>query len=67
MHAGDSRKAPFAVAAVKLDAGPVVRTLFADDIKESLPTGTRVQACLVEVAQSDSGVPIGELRFTCAP
>jgi uncharacterized OB-fold protein len=67
MHPSDNRKPPFAVATVKLDSGPVLRTLFADDTEESLPVGTRVQACLVEVARSDSGDPIGELRFTPSP
>jgi uncharacterized OB-fold protein len=67
MHAADNRKPPFAVATVKLDSGPVLRTLFADHTEESLPVGTRVQACLVEVARSDSGDPIGELRFSSSP
>jgi uncharacterized OB-fold protein len=64
MHAGENRKPPFTVAAVQLDSGPVVRTLLAGGARESLPVGTRVQACLVEVARSESGEPLGELQFT---
>lgn len=66
MHAKEDRKPPFVVASVRLDAGPVVRALLAEDTKEARPVGQRMQACLVQVAQSDTGEPLGELRFSPA-
>lgn len=64
IHADAERAPPFVVVSVKLDAGPVVRTLLAQDSTQNLAVGTRMQACLVEVARSAGGdAALGELRF----
>lgn len=64
MHADARRAPPFVVVSVKLDAGPVVRTLQARDDTQSLPLGTRMQACLVEVGRRAEGdEALGELQF----
>lgn len=63
MHARKDREPPFVVVSVKLDAGPVVRTLLAEDTAEHLPVGLPVEACLVEVGKSDSGETLVDLRF----
>lgn len=64
LHASKDRTAPFVVVAVKLDGGPVVRTLLLGDRDTALPIGARLQACLTEVGRSDSGEPVMDLRFT---
>lgn len=64
LHAGKSRVAPFVVVSVKLDAGPVVRTLLADDRETPLPIGTRLAARLAEVGQAEAGPEAAvDLRF----
>lgn len=63
LHAGMQRQAPFVVVSVKLDDGPVLRTLLAEDTDAVLPVGQRMQACLVEVGKSDTGEPLVDLRF----
>ncbi len=64
LHAAKDRKAPFVVASIRLDDGPVVRTLLAEDSTERLPVGTGLRACLVEVGRSDAGEALVDLRFT---
>ncbi len=64
LHAAKDRTAPFVVASIKLDAGPVVRTLLAEDRTDRLPIGQPLQACLVEVGKSDEGDAIVDLRFS---
>lgn len=63
LHAGKSRVAPFVVVSVKLDAGPVVRTLLAEDREAPLPIGTRLVARLVEVGSGEAGEVMADLRF----
>lgn len=68
LHAGKSRVAPFVVVSVKLDAGPVVRTLLADDREAPLPIGSRLAARLVEVGQAETGrEAVVDLRFAPVP
>lgn len=67
LHAGKSRAAPFVVVSVKLDAGPVVRTLLADDREAPLPIGTRLVARLVEVGRGEAGEAVVDLRFAPVP
>lgn len=64
MHAAKDRTAPFVVASVRLEAGPVVRTLLAQDTTERLPIGRPLQACLVEVGRTEAGEAIVDLRFS---
>lgn len=63
IHVRQDRQAPFVIVSVKLDAGPVVRTLLAEDTTERLPVGLPMQARLVEVGKSESGEPLMDLRF----
>lgn len=63
LHAGPERKAPFVVVSVKLDQGPVLRTLLEEDTDELLPIGQSMSACLVEVGRSDDGESVVDLRF----
>lgn len=66
MHARKDRQAPFTVVSVRLDEGPVLRTLLAQDSAAPLPSGLRMQATLVEVGRADTGEPIIDLRFAAA-
>lgn len=63
LHAGPERKAPFVIVSVKLDQGPVLRTLLAEDTEEILPIGQSMSACLVEIGKTDNGEPMVDLRF----
>lgn len=63
LHAGPERKAPFVVVSVKLDQGPVLRALLAEDTEETLPIGQSMSGCLVEVGKTDDGEPLADLRF----
>ena len=67
MHAAKDRTPPFVVVAVRLDAGPVVRSLLDRDRAEQLPIGTRMQGLLTEVGKADDGDVIVDLRFTPVP
>jgi uncharacterized OB-fold protein len=67
MHAAKDRTPPFVVVAVRLDAGPVVRSLLDRDRAEQLPIGTRMQGLLTEVGRADDGEVIVDLRFTPVP
>jgi uncharacterized OB-fold protein len=62
MHHGKHRQAPFTVASVRLDDGPLVRTLILDE----LPSGSRVVTTLVPVLDAE-GVEHLDLRFTALP
>lgn len=57
LHADTARPAPFTIGKVRLDDGPVVRTLLVDPDKEVAP-GTRMAATLVPV-----GDWLFDLRF----
>lgn len=62
MHQGEGREAPFIVASIKLDAGPVVRTLLDRPLDEEPPLpGRRVQAVLLPIDGGDTNML--DLRF----
>lgn len=63
LHAAKDRTPPFVVVSVKLDAGPVVRSLLAQDRAERLPIGTRMQGLVAEVGRADDGEALVDLRF----
>jgi uncharacterized OB-fold protein len=58
LHNGKGREAPFTVVAIKLDDGPMVRTLLDGGPADDLPPGTRMKATL-------AGEP-ADLRFAPA-
>ena len=66
MHVRKDRSPPFTVASVRLDAGPVVRTLLDRDTAEPLPVGTRMRMQAVEVGRDEAGEPVVDLRFAPA-
>ncbi|MCO5119709.1 MAG: zinc ribbon domain-containing protein [Burkholderiaceae bacterium] len=63
LHARPERQPPFVVVAVRLDDGPMVRTLLAQDTEEPLPVDTPMATCTVAAGQSESGEPLVDLRF----
>jgi len=63
LHAAKDRTAPFVVVSIKLDDGPVVRSLLAQDRADRLPIGTRMQGLLAEVGRADDGETVADLRF----
>lgn len=60
LHAAADRAAPFTIAAVRLDDGPLVRTLVAQDRAEPLRRGDAVVTTLVAVGD------VSDLRFARA-
>lgn len=66
LHAGKGREAPFTIVAVKLDDGPVVRTLAddstADDSTSDLTPGQRMTTGWATVTDTE-GEPRLDLRF----
>lgn len=66
LHAAKDRQAPFVVASIKLNDGPVVRTLLAEDTTRRIPVGTPLQARLVEVGRAEAGDALVDLRFSQA-
>lgn len=60
LHAGKGRQAPFTVVSVRLDDGPVVRTLAAGEA--ALAPGQRMVATLEPVTDAE-GEPRLDLRF----
>lgn len=67
LHATNDRPTPFVVAAVRLDDGPVVRTLLAERsgaAPRTLPPGHAVVAELFEVSlPGDPAATVLDLRF----
>ena len=61
LHAGKGREAPFTVGSIKLDDGPIVRTLI-EDAGGALHPGERMVTTLAPVADAD-GAPRLDLRF----
>lgn len=61
LHQGKGREAPFTIASVQLDDGPVVRTLLVDT-SQPAATGMRVVTTLVPINDS-SGAQKLDLRF----
>jgi hypothetical protein len=66
MHARKDREPPFVVLSVRLDDGPVVRTLLDRDTQQTLPIGARMAGRLAEVGRSEAGAPLVDLRFATA-
>jgi uncharacterized OB-fold protein len=62
IHAGKRHQAPFTVASVALDDGPVVRTLIAHD-EPGLRVGQRMVTMLEPVTDADGATQL-DLRFT---
>jgi uncharacterized OB-fold protein len=60
LHAAPDREAPFTVAAVRLDDGPLVRTLVAQECVGTLVPGDTVVTTLVKAGGAS------DLRFTRA-
>ncbi|MBY4947703.1 OB-fold domain-containing protein [Cupriavidus respiraculi] len=63
MHARPERVAPFVIGTVRLDDGPLVRTLLDTAPDTPPPVGARVRATLVEVAGADPASLARDLRF----
>lgn len=61
LHAGKGREAPFTVGSIKLDDGPIVRTLIESD-EAGLRPGMRVVTVLSPVADTDGAARV-DLRF----
>ncbi|HWF77690.1 MAG TPA: OB-fold domain-containing protein [Caulobacteraceae bacterium] len=61
LHAGKGREAPFTVGSVRLDDGPIVRTLIVESAGP-LQAGRRMVTTLEAVADAD-GAPRLDLRF----
>ncbi len=62
LHIAKARQAPFTVASVALDDGPMVRTLLAED-DPPLHPGCRVVTTLVTVVDAEGAERL-DLRFT---
>ena len=61
LHAGKGREAPFTVGSIKLDDGPIVRTLIEDE-GDALHPGDRMVTTLSGVVDGE-GAPRLDLRF----
>lgn len=61
LHAGKQREAPFTVGSIRLEDGPIVRTLLIDDEKPFHP-GDAVVTVLMDVHDADGNVK-RDLRF----
>lgn len=64
MHRGRGTEAPFTVAEVVLDDGPVVRALMASN--DEVDVGARVEAAWFVTTTDDDGNEIVEPRFAVA-
>ncbi|MCW8194550.1 hypothetical protein F6455_07105 [Proteobacteria bacterium 005FR1] len=63
MHKGENRRAPFVVVSVKLDEGPVVRTLLEHSPEQPVPEpGSRVEAFLASSENTAESSSL-DLRF----
>ena len=63
LHARKDREPPYVVVSVRLDDGPVVRTLLDEDTTDLIAIGSPMRGRLVEVARSEAGAPVVDLRF----
>ena len=61
LHAGKGREAPFTVGAIRLDDGPIIRTLIEGDETGLRPGETMV--ALLAPAADPEGAPRLDLRF----
>jgi len=64
-HVRRNRVPPYVVVSVKLDTGPVVRSLLAEDTTATLPVGITMVGHMVQVDQM-AGAAVYDLRFSCA-
>ena len=62
LHAGKGREAPFTVGAIRLEDGPIIRTLIEGD-ETRLRPGAAMAAVLAPAADPDGAVRL-DLRFT---
>lgn len=62
LHVGKTREAPFTVASIQLEDGPIVRTLIEAGDGETLAAGTPMATTLVAVVDAD-GRDCLDLRF----
>jgi hypothetical protein len=60
LHGGKTRAAPFTIVSVRLDDGPIVRTLLAGD--DAVHPGDRMVTMLVPVTNAE-GAELLDLRF----
>lgn len=63
LHARKDREPPYVVVSVRLDDGPVVRTLLDEDTTETIAIGSALRGRLMEVARTEAGTPVVDLRF----
>jgi uncharacterized protein len=63
LHAGKGRQAPFTVATIALDDGPVVRTLLDAESERDAKPGSSVVTKLVPISKEDGGSFL-DLRFS---
>ena len=63
LHMGKDRQAPFTIASIALDDGPVVRTLLEPGRESDASAGARVWTTLTQTSLVD-GTPVVDLRFT---
>ncbi len=66
LHRGKDIEAPFTMAEVKLDDGPLIRATLLD-VVEVDAIGRRVEAQWVQTHTDDEGVAIVEPRFALTP
>lgn len=67
MHAAKNRPTPFTIVSVKLEDGPVVRTLLAEGETGDLVPGQAMVTVLVPAGDGKTGEPRLDLRFRRAP
>jgi uncharacterized protein len=65
LHPGKSREAPFTIGAIRLDDGPIVRTLIDEPVGDLAP-GARMVTTLASAMDAE-GAPRLDLRFTVEP
>jgi uncharacterized protein len=64
-HAGKGIAAPFTMAEIRLDDGPLIRATLSD-LADPATIGARAQGCWIVVVTTDSGDELTELRFEVA-
>lgn len=60
---GAGPEPPYAVGSIRLEAGIEVDAILAVDDLARLRPGQRMEACLVETGQDETGTPLVECRF----
>ena len=64
LHQGKGIEAPFTVASILLEGGPIIRTILKERTDAGLRIGDRMQSVFVPAGAEASGKEIVELRFT---